>query len=143
MPEDTNAIDVLLRAMGIRTSQGIGDINLFRERRVDDFDIETQDVIFVDISAGHGHIVARPIAAIPSLPGPLVAQDLPSMITRASEAAGFGWQAYGFFTAQPIKHKTLAFIRIHMQQLTLNEKSEHIISAFVFTIGRATSVLKF
>jgi hypothetical protein len=114
IPEDAKAIGVLLRAMGIQTSQRIENIYPFHERLVDGFDIETQGVIFVDVGAGHGHMVAGLRAAIPRLPGRLVAQDLPYMITTAPEVAGFEWQAYDFFTEQPIKCKTLAFIIEHM-----------------------------
>lgn len=109
MPENAKAIGTLLSAMGVRKSQRIEAVYPIRERLVAGFDSTTQDVLFVDIGAGNGHMAAGLRSAMPDLPGRIIAQDLPGMIASApSSPAGIEMQSYDFFTEQPVKRKLTA-----------------------------------
>ena len=109
MPESAKAIGILLSAMGIRKSQRIEVVYPILERLVAGFDHTLQDVLFVDIGAGNGHMAARLRTAMPELPGRIIAQDLPGMIATApSPPAGVEMQAHDFFTEQPVKSKSAA-----------------------------------
>ena len=106
MPENAKAIGILLSAMGIRKSQRIEAVYPILERLVAGFDRTLQDVLFVDIGAGNGHMAAGLRSAMPELPGRIIAQDLPGMIGSApSTPTGVEMQAYDFFTEQPVKSK--------------------------------------
>ena len=112
MPESAKAIGMLLSAMGIRKSQRIEQVYPILDRLVAGFDPTLQEVLFVDIGAGNGHMAAGLRLAIPDLPGRVVAQDQPGMIASAPPPpAGVELQAYDFFTEQPIKSKfTTSFL---------------------------------
>ena len=115
MPENAKAIGILLSAMGIRKSQRIEVVYPILERLVTGFDRTLQDVLFIDIGAGNGHMAAGLRSAMPELPGRIIAQDLPGMIASApSTPAGIEVQAYDFFTEQPIKSK---FAAPHLNQI--------------------------
>ena len=107
MPESAKAIGILLSAMGIRKSQRIEQVYPVLDRLVAGFDPTLQEVLFVDIGAGNGHMAAGLRLAIPDLPGRVVAQDQPGMIASSPPPpAGVELQTYDFFTEQPIKSKS-------------------------------------
>ena len=109
MPESAKAIGILLSAMGVRKSQRIEQVYPVLDRLVAGFDRTLQDVLFVDIGAGNGHMAAGLRSAMPDLPGRVLAQDQPGMIASAPPPpAGVELQAYDFFTEQPIKSKNAA-----------------------------------
>ena len=108
-PENAKAIGILLSAMGVRKSQRIEAVYPILERVVAGFDRTFQDVLFVDIGAGNGHMAAGLRSAMPDLPGRVIAQDLPGMIASTPPTpAGVEMQAYDFFTEQPVKSKFAA-----------------------------------
>ena len=94
MPENAKAIGILLSAMGIRKSQRVENVYPILDRLVNGFDHKLQDVLFVDIGAGNGHMTAGLREAMPELPGRLVAQDLQGMIATAPFVPGVEMQAY-------------------------------------------------
>lgn len=109
MPENAKAIGVLLSAMGIRKSQRIEAVYPILERLVAGFDRTLQDVLFIDVGAGNGHMAAGLRSAMPELPGRIIVQDLPGMIAGApATPAGVEMQAYDFFTEQPVKSEFAA-----------------------------------
>ena len=103
MPQSAKSIGMLLSAMGIQKPQRIENIYPIQERVVDGFDSELSDTLFVDVGAGHGHMVARLRAAMSQLPG---RKTFPNMINTAPQAADIVMQAYDFFTEQPTRSKT-------------------------------------
>ena len=107
MPENAKAIGILLSTMGIRKSQRIEAVYPIHERLVAGYDRTLQEVLFIDIGAGNGHMAAGLRSAMPELPGRIIAQDLPGMIASApSTPEGVEMQAYDFFTEQPVKSKS-------------------------------------
>ena len=101
-PDSAKAIGMVLSAMGIPKAQRIENVYPIKERLVDGFDSKLQDAFFVDVGAGHGHMVAGLRNALPDLPGRLIAQDLPNMIQSAPKAPDVEMLPYDFFTEQPI-----------------------------------------
>ena len=106
-PHSARAIGTMLAAMGVSKLHRIETVYPIRERLVHGFDQSLQDALFVDIGAGNGHVVAGLRAAMPDLPGRLVAQDLPAVIGAVlAPPEGVEMQAYDFFTEQPIQCKS-------------------------------------
>ena len=105
-PENAKAIGTMMGVMGVSKLQRIESVYPIRERLVTGFDETLQDAFFVDVGAGNGHVVLGLRSAMPGLPGRLIAQDLPSIISSISiSAPGVERQAYDFFTEQPIKRE--------------------------------------
>lgn len=82
------------------------------ERLTDGFDSSANDVFLVDLGGGKGHDLAAFAAAHSTPPGKLILQDQPAVIAEvpASVAHLFTAEAYGFFTAQPIRHARTYFL---------------------------------
>ncbi|KAI0888386.1 putative O-methyltransferase [Annulohypoxylon maeteangense] len=74
------------------------------ERLVDGFDAGSSGdgVILVDVGGGLGHDLRELKEKHPSLPGKLILQDRPEVISTVSEN-GFQAVAHDFFTSQPVK----------------------------------------
>ncbi|PWY89354.1 sterigmatocystin 8-O-methyltransferase precursor [Aspergillus heteromorphus CBS 117.55] len=73
---------------------------------VDGFDSDSADdsVLIVDVGGGEGHYLRALKEKIPSLPGRLVLQDLPHVISSIkAPPRGVELMSYDFFTPQPVK----------------------------------------
>ena len=117
-PESTKAIGMLLSAMGIQKFQRVENVYPVQERLVKGFDPEEEDVFFVDVGAGHGHMVGGLRATMPEFSGRFVAQDLPNMISTAPKVDGVEMQTHNFFDPQPIKSKSYSFATARDAQLS-------------------------
>lgn len=76
-----------------------------QERLAKTFDPSQSEVLLVDIGGGVGHDLKELKAKHPSLPGKLILQDQPDVISTVSGSEGvFEPKSHDFFTSQPIKH---------------------------------------
>ncbi|KAI2780782.1 putative O-methyltransferase [Daldinia loculata] len=75
------------------------------ERLVEGFDANTggNDVLLVDVGGGLGHDLRELKEKHPSLPGKLILQDRPEVISAVSSGGVFEATAHDFFTPQPVK----------------------------------------
>ena len=73
------------------------------ERLTSAFDSSISPVLLVDVGGGKGHDLEELRAKHSSLPGTLILQDQPEVISKVS-AQGFEATAHDFFTPQPVKH---------------------------------------
>lgn len=70
----------------------------------DGFNASANDIILVDIGGGEGHYLHALNEKIPSLPGRLVLQDLPHVVSSIkSPPKGTDLMPHDFFTPQPVK----------------------------------------
>ncbi|KAG4220086.1 hypothetical protein PC116_g31435 [Phytophthora cactorum] len=75
------------------------------ERLVEGFNSEYSDVFLVDVGGGKGHDLHELKAKYPQIPGKLILQDRPAVISTVSDgSSSFEAISHDFFTAQPIKH---------------------------------------
>lgn len=103
MPQHAKAIWTMLKAKRIRKSQRIEENYPVMERLVAGFDASVQDVMIVDVGAGHSHMLAGLRERMAHLPGRLLNQDLPHMVANIPSQEGVESQAHDFFSEQPIK----------------------------------------
>lgn len=69
------------------------------------YDSASSDVLLVDVGGGIGHDLRELKLKHPDLPGRLVLQDQPQVISTISDSAGiFEATPHDFFTIQPVKH---------------------------------------
>lgn len=111
-PDTVKAIGMLLATMGTRPSQRVQNTYPVQKRLVEGFDKDVSEVMLVDVGAGHSHALDGLREAMPGIPGRFIAQDLPYMIKNAPQVEGIEWQAYDFFTEQPVKHARAYYIRL-------------------------------
>ncbi len=75
------------------------------DRLVQGFDSSLDDVLLVDVGGGMGHDLQELKEKHQSLPGKLVLQDRPEVISTLSSAGSvFEPAAHDFFTPQPVKN---------------------------------------
>ncbi|OTB18911.1 hypothetical protein K445DRAFT_314752 [Daldinia sp. EC12] len=75
------------------------------ERLVEGFNFEYSDVFLVDVGGGKGHDLHELKAKYPQIPGKLILQDRPAVISTVSDgSSSFEAISHDFFTAQPIQH---------------------------------------
>jgi hypothetical protein len=76
------------------------------DRLVSGFDSKVSDVLLVDVGGGLGHNLQEMAAKHQSLPGKLVLQDRPEVVSSlgASAQGVFVPTSHDFFTAQPIEN---------------------------------------
>lgn len=65
--------------------------------------IDAETPVFVDVGGGIGSQCAILKAKLPGLPGRVILQDLPVVITHALDTEGVENTAHNFWTEQPIK----------------------------------------
>ncbi|KAI1416455.1 putative O-methyltransferase [Hypoxylon sp. FL1857] len=75
------------------------------ERLVDGFDTssDSDNVLLVDVGGGMGHDLKELKEKHPSLPGKLILQDRPEVVSGVSGGDVFEATAHDFFTPQPVK----------------------------------------
>ena len=76
------------------------------ERLVEGFVGDSSNVLLVDVGGGLGHDLRELKQKHPSLPGKLILQDRPEVISSLSpdQIDGFYTVSHDFFTPQPVKH---------------------------------------
>ncbi|KAI0852445.1 putative O-methyltransferase [Daldinia vernicosa] len=84
---------------------GVPRRETFVERLVQGFDADTggNDVLLVDVGGGLGHDLLELKEKHPSLPGKLILQDRPEVISAVSSEGVFEATAHDFFAPQPVK----------------------------------------
>lgn len=65
--------------------------------------IDAETPVFIDVGGGIGSQCAILKAKLPDLPGRVILQDLPVVITHALDTEGVENTAHNFWTEQPIK----------------------------------------
>ncbi|KAF7371025.1 putative O-methyltransferase [Mycena sanguinolenta] len=74
------------------------------DRLVKSFDPSISEVLLVDVGGGLGHDLVELKAKHPTLPGKLVLQDRPEVLSNAPDSGGeFEAVAHDFFTPQPVR----------------------------------------
>ncbi|KAI0852381.1 putative O-methyltransferase [Daldinia vernicosa] len=73
------------------------------DRLIEGFNSDYSDVFLVDVGGGKGHDLHELKAKYPQIPGKLILQDRPAVISTVSDDS-FEAVSHDFFTAQPIKH---------------------------------------
>lgn len=68
----------------------------------DDVQMEEDQVLLVDVGAGHGHLLGE-IRKNKSFIGRMIAQDLPEVVAGMESIDGVESMAFDFFQAQPVK----------------------------------------
>ncbi|KAI0899293.1 putative O-methyltransferase [Annulohypoxylon nitens] len=79
------------------------------ERLVEGFDASNDGVMLVDVGGGLGHDLRELKEKHPSLPGSLILQDRPEVISTVSGGA-FQSTAHDFFTSQPVKNSRAYYL---------------------------------
>ena len=106
-PESARAVGTLMNMMGGKPQERLQHVYPIQEHLIDGFDPSASDVLFVDVGAGHGHVVAELKETFPNLRGRLVSEDLEHMVTSSPKAAGVEYLVHDFFTEQPLKSKSV------------------------------------
>ncbi|KAI1659016.1 putative O-methyltransferase [Daldinia decipiens] len=73
------------------------------DRLIEGFNSDYSNVFLVDIGGGKGHDLHELKAKYPQIPGKLILQDRPAVISTASDDS-FEAVSHDFFTTQPIKN---------------------------------------
>ncbi|KAI8956424.1 putative O-methyltransferase [Daldinia sp. FL1419] len=73
------------------------------DRLIEGFNSDYSDVFLVDVGGGKGHDLHELKEKYPHIPGKLILQDRPAVISTVSDDS-FEAVSHDFFTAQPIKH---------------------------------------
>lgn len=69
-------------------------------------DVEPQTPLFVDVGGGIGHQCLALKQRLPHVPGRVILQDLPPMVSQAIPCEGVEHTVHDFMTEQPIKGNT-------------------------------------
>ncbi|KAF5656781.1 hypothetical protein FHETE_10795 [Fusarium heterosporum] len=80
-----------------------------KERLIKGFDKTNSDVFLVDVGGGRGHDISA-FANGQELPGRLILQDLPEVISSVEKASCFEAQSHNFYTPQPVKSARVYFL---------------------------------
>ncbi|EME79094.1 uncharacterized protein MYCFIDRAFT_79782 [Pseudocercospora fijiensis CIRAD86] len=94
---------------------------------IEDLDVEDNEVMLVDIGGGRGHDLAA--LARKQMPGELVLQDLPEVISQVPREwkCRFTSQAHDYFTPQPRKDARAYYMRRILHEYN-DEKCTEILS---------------
>ena len=76
------------------------------ERLIDGADEGDKAVFLVDVASGTGHDMKSLKSRFPSLPGRLIMQDLPHIISQVNPTPGIETMVHDFNNPQPIRGKT-------------------------------------
>ena len=75
------------------------------ERLASGYDSTASEVLLVDVGGGQGHDMEDLLAKHTNLPGSLILQDQPDVVSKISPSPrGFEAMAHNFFTVQPVRH---------------------------------------
>lgn len=84
------------------------------ERLAAGYDPDISETMLIDVGGGMGHDLRELRAKHPSLPGKLILQDRPEVISTVGKEAGstgvFEAQAHDFFTPQPVRHARVYYL---------------------------------
>ena len=107
----------------------------------DGFNDSANNVLLVDIGGGEGHYLHALNEKVPSLPGRLVLQDLPHVVSSIkTPPKGTDLMPHDFFTPQPVKGRCSQAPQInaaikYADGLPISQVLEHIICTGSFTTG--------
>ncbi|KAF9695382.1 hypothetical protein EKO04_006678 [Ascochyta lentis] len=74
-------------------------------------DVQPEDVVFVDVGGGNGSQCAALKKLFPSLPGRIILQDRPAVLSKALQVPGMETMAHDFLTEQPIHNARAYYLR--------------------------------
>lgn len=110
------------------------------EQKVGDFTATSDSALLVDIGGGFGQHSIAFKQKFPQLPGRIVVQDIPSTLDHAPKVDGIEFQAYDFFTPQPIKGAKFYYLR-HIMHDWSDEECVRILQNIVPAMGAESQVL--
>lgn len=109
------------------------DVYPIEQRMLRDYQHSADAVLLVDIAGGRGHDLKDFRARHVKVPGRLVLEDLPEIVSQIDPAwrEGIETVAYDFFTPQPIKGK---YLKIHptLEPLTADSYTSKGAKAYYF-----------
>ncbi|KAJ4305456.1 hypothetical protein N0V90_000987 [Kalmusia sp. IMI 367209] len=107
---------------------------------IGNFKPASDSAVLVDIGGGFGQQALAFKNKLPEVEGRIVVQDIPVTLDRAPKVEGVEFQAYDFFTEQPIKGAKFYYLR-HILHDWTDEDSIRILKAVVPAMGPESRIV--